>query len=202
MSDEAVNVYERIDITVAGDRLTARPSEFSFDNDGNPTAAVRYETTCPKCGNLIDFCVDDVWHAADQDHVACSHCGAGKHKQEAEAPKAEPEAEPEAVAEEPEREPEPVKPVAKVVKAPAPSPEIKIKPQGQIVEEPAKAKVGGARVPDRGCPFIDPIAEGDYVPELMVVCPECSKAGGADKPVRHAAPICKPVEVPVQEPAQ
>lgn len=187
MSDEAeTNVYERINITVAGDPLTARPSEFSFDDDGNPTAAIRYETTCPKCGNLIDFCVDDVWHAADQDHVACTHCGAGRHKPE---PESEPEPTPAAIAADPE-------PVA------TPSPEIKIRQAGQIVEEPAKAKTGGARVPDRGCPFIDPIAEGDFIPELLVVCPECSKAGGADKPVRHAAPVCKPAAVPVQESAQ
>lgn len=53
MSD---NPYERIEVLVAGrEYLSARPIDFELDGKGVPIEALRYETTCPKCGGMIQF---------------------------------------------------------------------------------------------------------------------------------------------------
>ena len=49
------NIYDRIDILIHDQELTARPIEFEMDKDENPIRATKYETTCPNCSNYIQF---------------------------------------------------------------------------------------------------------------------------------------------------
>lgn len=53
------NIYDRIDVIIGGEKLTARPVEFEHDQDGNPVAVTKFETTCPLCGNAVQFSAPD-----------------------------------------------------------------------------------------------------------------------------------------------
>lgn len=68
-------VYDRIEIIVSGlERLTARPIEFEYDPTGNPIKVMRYESTCPACGNMIIFSPGDIIKRGGKDHVICNNC--------------------------------------------------------------------------------------------------------------------------------
>jgi protein-arginine kinase activator protein McsA len=73
MDSQDINPHDRIELLVVGVRLTARPIEFEFDSKKNPIKATRYETTCPKCGNLIQF-------FGVKESVGCTSCGATEAK--------------------------------------------------------------------------------------------------------------------------
>jgi hypothetical protein len=49
------SLFDRIDILVNGYELTARPIEFDYDAEGQPILVLKYETTCPTCGAMIQF---------------------------------------------------------------------------------------------------------------------------------------------------
>jgi protein-arginine kinase activator protein McsA len=72
-NQDIIGPYDRIELLVAGVKLTARPIEFEFDVGKNPIKATRYETTCPKCGNLIQF-------FGVLKSVGCTSCGATEVK--------------------------------------------------------------------------------------------------------------------------
>jgi hypothetical protein len=67
--------YDRIDVVVAGlEELTARPTKFETDDDGNPTLAIEFETTCPSCGEVINFIVEEIMQHGGKSHVNCPNC--------------------------------------------------------------------------------------------------------------------------------
>jgi hypothetical protein len=72
-SQDIIGPHDRIELLVAGVKLTARPIEFEFDAGKNPIRATRYETTCPKCGDLIQF-------FGVMKSVGCTSCGATEAK--------------------------------------------------------------------------------------------------------------------------
>jgi len=49
-----MNPFDRIMINIGGQRLSARPIEFDFEN-GLPICATKFETTCPTCGQCVQF---------------------------------------------------------------------------------------------------------------------------------------------------
>lgn len=63
-----MGVFDRISITIGGWGLTARPVEFEYDKDKNPVSCIKYETTCPSCGNGVLF------FGLDNDNVICPTC--------------------------------------------------------------------------------------------------------------------------------
>jgi hypothetical protein len=50
-----MNPFDRLNVLVEGDQLTARPIKFEYDKHGNATKALEFETTCPKCGGMVLF---------------------------------------------------------------------------------------------------------------------------------------------------
>lgn len=117
------SIFDRIDVVIAKHELTARPVDFKQDDDGNLIEILRYETTCPLCGCMVQFALSDAVIDDKRMFVECSECGAGKDHG---------------------------------VSIPVKS--IIVAQVGQIVE-----RSSGVVVPDRGCPFIDPIADGVFV---------------------------------------
>lgn len=69
MDSQSINPFERIELLVVGVKLSARPIEFEFDKNKNPIKATKYETTCPKCGDMIQF-------FGVKESVGCAACGA------------------------------------------------------------------------------------------------------------------------------
>lgn len=49
------SVYDRINVIIAGEELTARPIEFDLDASGMPIKAIRFETVDPTTGQLLQF---------------------------------------------------------------------------------------------------------------------------------------------------
>lgn len=69
-----MNPYERIEVMVSNmELLSARPIEFR-EQDGIPVEALRYETTCPKCGAMIQFSPEDVTYKDEQGYIGCLDC--------------------------------------------------------------------------------------------------------------------------------
>jgi hypothetical protein len=62
---------------VAWDRTDS--DGFGNDEAGNPINAVRFNTTCPACAQLMDFGVDDLFKGTDgsDDNLVCISCKAG-----------------------------------------------------------------------------------------------------------------------------
>jgi hypothetical protein len=48
-------LYDRIIAIVNGVELTARPIEFELDRDGMPIRAIKWETTSPVTGEMVQF---------------------------------------------------------------------------------------------------------------------------------------------------
>ena len=68
------NLWDRIEVIVSGrEKLTARPIEFKYDKDGNPTVVLRYETTCPICGELVQFNTTEMITKEGYQYINC-HC--------------------------------------------------------------------------------------------------------------------------------
>lgn len=73
-SESDINPYDRITIIVDSHELTARPTEFMYDKDGNVQHATHYETTCPYCGNLIAFQIEQL---RPDRRLGCPECKRG-----------------------------------------------------------------------------------------------------------------------------
>lgn len=80
MDDKAVVPFDRLIVVIAGYELTARPIAFIYDNLNNPVDATLFETTCPECGNLIQFTRNDVININNEMHVNCVKCDYGAVK--------------------------------------------------------------------------------------------------------------------------
>jgi hypothetical protein len=73
-----MSLYDRIELIVAGTQsLSARPIDFEYDNDGNPINVIKYETTCPECGQMIVFEPSEIVIRNKVLYVGCSLCGKG-----------------------------------------------------------------------------------------------------------------------------
>lgn len=73
-----MNVYDRIDVRIADQSLTARPIDFVLDENENPIEATTFETTCPACAAAIQFSNVDAIRIDGVTYVVCSQCGAGQ----------------------------------------------------------------------------------------------------------------------------
>jgi nitrogen-specific signal transduction histidine kinase len=52
--------WDRITVVVDGVEIGARPIDFLFDVHGLPEKAIKWETTNPKTGQLLQFGIDEV----------------------------------------------------------------------------------------------------------------------------------------------
>jgi len=79
--------YKLIDIMCGGEQLQARPVDwdrevvdgFGNDQKGDPVNAIGFHTTCPSCGNLVDFKKCDLYVGKDksENNIKCEFCGCG-----------------------------------------------------------------------------------------------------------------------------
>ena len=82
-----MSVYDRIELIVAGkQKLSARPINFRYDDDGNPVEVTLYETTCPGCGNMIQFVPSQMVEKDGLWYVGCFVCNKGFVEPEKSAP--------------------------------------------------------------------------------------------------------------------
>jgi hypothetical protein len=84
-----MSTYDLIDVIVSGGEVQARPIAWDgedvdgqgHDAQGRQLLATRYHTTCPKCGQLVEFETDNIaWVPASGNspasgHVNCVFCG-------------------------------------------------------------------------------------------------------------------------------
>ena len=63
--------YDLINIVVNGSDTQARPT--AWEGDFNSLRPVRFQTTCPKCSQLIDFGINDI----NDNVVICKICIGG-----------------------------------------------------------------------------------------------------------------------------
>ncbi len=80
-----IKCYELISVIVKGETVFARPVAWDreiYDGMGNdakgePAVPTEYHATCPHCGNLIHFLVDDMYVAiSGKNNIRCGECGA------------------------------------------------------------------------------------------------------------------------------
>jgi len=55
-----VTPYDRLEITVFGELMYARPIDFVFDGDGNPISAIKWEAVNPNDGQLLQFTENNI----------------------------------------------------------------------------------------------------------------------------------------------
>jgi hypothetical protein len=94
--------YDFITIRLKHEDIQARPvawnkeivDGFGNGSDGKPVSPTEFHATCPYCGNLIHFTVDDIFKDVNEtDNVKCLTCRSGNEaveevkKQAAIAPK-------------------------------------------------------------------------------------------------------------------
>lgn len=70
-----MNPYDRIEVLVLGkELLSARPIDFVFEK-GEPKKAIKYETTCPGCGCMIQFDISNAKkNNAGVFYIGCGNC--------------------------------------------------------------------------------------------------------------------------------
>lgn len=79
--------YKLVDVVCGGHQLQARPvgwdgedvDGFGNDKKGYPVIAIEFHTTCPQCGNLVDFNKCDLYVGKDrsENNIKCETCGCG-----------------------------------------------------------------------------------------------------------------------------
>ena len=78
--------YSLKDVLVGSEMVSARPvgwdkvdyDGFGHDKDGEDVQAIEWASTCPSCGDLLQFIVTDIFKLNDNYCVECKECGAGK----------------------------------------------------------------------------------------------------------------------------
>ncbi len=83
-----ITCYSLLEIHISNETLLARPvawdvedaDGFGNDMNGNPINAVGWHTTCPSCGNLVEFGKEDIYVGRDgsEHNVKCCTCDSGK----------------------------------------------------------------------------------------------------------------------------
>jgi len=87
--------YKLVEVRVGSQIVSARPVRwdeqdedgFGHSVDGKEISAIGFHTTCPSCGELIDFDNVDLYLAIDdsENNLSCGACGAGNKKLETQA---------------------------------------------------------------------------------------------------------------------
>ena len=79
-----MGIYDLLDVSIGGEVISARPIEWSEVDAGDgigpddvPISVVKYNGTCPKCAQLVEFAPDEVADFGDASVVVCKNCGAG-----------------------------------------------------------------------------------------------------------------------------
>ena len=54
-------VFDLLNIIIAEEEMAARPVEFTHDEEENITGVTRYETTCPRCSELVQFGTNEIF---------------------------------------------------------------------------------------------------------------------------------------------
>lgn len=78
--------FELRRVCVVDEFVEARPIQWDGkdytgdgrDQDGRLIQPTMYVTTCPKCGNMIQFGKDDILEEGDRDSIGCPNCHAGE----------------------------------------------------------------------------------------------------------------------------
>jgi hypothetical protein len=56
MSDtEEATIYDLLPVILGGDKVYARPVHFECGEDDMPLKVLSYQSTCPKCSQLVEF---------------------------------------------------------------------------------------------------------------------------------------------------
>lgn len=79
--------YELIDVKIKSELIQARPIRwdreiadgFGNDKNGEPVESIEFHTTCPYCGNLIQFTRDSLFIdvMGNKYNITCLSCKAG-----------------------------------------------------------------------------------------------------------------------------
>lgn len=88
MKRKSIPAYDLIKVYVTNKPVEARPVQWDgkdftgqgVDKDGNDINAIAYITTCPNCGDLIQFMVNSVVKDGDHDTIVCNTCATKKKK--------------------------------------------------------------------------------------------------------------------------
>lgn len=54
-------VYDLLNIIIADEEMAARPTVFTYDDEENVTGVIQYETSCPRCSQLVQFGVNEIF---------------------------------------------------------------------------------------------------------------------------------------------
>lgn len=66
--------YDLLPVIIAKEKLYTRPIDFTMDDLG-ATHATKYNSTCPKCSQLIEFTPSDVYQLGKDYYVSgCKDC--------------------------------------------------------------------------------------------------------------------------------
>jgi DNA-directed RNA polymerase subunit M/transcription elongation factor TFIIS len=84
-----MTIYDLLDISVGGEEVSARPVEWSGEDEGEGLDAsgvaitvTKYVSTCPKCAQLMEFSSSDVVKNGEASVVICQSCGAGPSEEQ------------------------------------------------------------------------------------------------------------------------
>jgi hypothetical protein len=69
-----MTVFDRIELHIGSEATTARPYDFVFDKHRNPIEAIMYETTCPDCGQCMQFNKNEIKTDDGRAFVICGGC--------------------------------------------------------------------------------------------------------------------------------
>lgn len=79
-----MGIYDLFDVSIGDEIISARPIEWSgedagdgVDANGLPVLVIKFNGTCPKCGQLLEFIPTDVVYLGEIATVICKICGAG-----------------------------------------------------------------------------------------------------------------------------
>lgn len=182
ISDKSVPAYDLRRVNIDGTIVEARPIQWNGkiydgqgnDADGNPVKATMYMTTCPKCGQMIQFKDTEILETGNGDLVGCSNCGAGK-VETVEAVKEKIAAAYEDPKKQPEKQPE--KQPLKEVVVPIPA-QIKKEPKA-VVTEPKVVAAKPAK-PMATTPQLDMGVEPKTPPKATPAKPKAAKPAFKD----------------------
>lgn len=67
--------FDLINIVIAEEEQTARPTLFEFDDDQNVVGVISYSTTCPRCSQLVSFDAEQILTDGQKQYVqGCELC--------------------------------------------------------------------------------------------------------------------------------
>ena len=73
MDSEIPTLYSRIPIKINYIDFEARPISYDMDEQGNHIKATDFETTCPDCGNAVQFNIDSCEFVNGVPNIFCGN---------------------------------------------------------------------------------------------------------------------------------